>query len=79
MSLPSVDSRTIQLYAHGRRISGYVFRQTPRKVVFNPNGLARGTTYRAVVRGQQDYLGNVGPSFQWSFTTVPKPPKKKHR
>ena len=79
VSPASVDSDTIKLYAHGRRISGYVFRKTSRRVVLNPNGLARGTRYRAVIRGLQDELGNVGPRFQWSFTTVPKAPKKKHR
>jgi endonuclease/exonuclease/phosphatase family metal-dependent hydrolase len=74
----SVDSDTIKVYAHGRRIPGFVARRTTRRVVFNPNRLAKGTEYRVVVRDLRDELGNVGPRFQWSFTTVPLPPKK-HR
>jgi hypothetical protein len=74
----SIDSNTIRVYAHGRRIPGFVAQRSTRSVVFNPTQLAKETTYRVAVGGLQDGLGNVGPEFRWSFTTVPFPPKK-HR
>jgi endonuclease/exonuclease/phosphatase family metal-dependent hydrolase len=75
-STSSVGPDTIRVYANGRRIRGTVVRVSSRRLSFKPSRLARGTRYRVVVRDLRDHLGNFGPRFQWSFTTVAPPPKK---
>lgn len=74
----SISTDTIRAYANGRRIPGTVARVAARRLAFRPNRLLRGTRYRVVVAGQRDRLGNYGPRFQWSFTTVAPSPRKHH-
>lgn len=72
----SITSESVKAYTNGRRIPGRVVRLGPRHLVFRPVRLLRGERYRMVVQGLRDHLGNFGPRFQWSFTTVPRPPRK---
>lgn len=76
----AVDGDTIKLFRTdtGTRIEGRVKRIGPRYVVFDVIGeLKPGKTYRVVVSGQEDRLGNEGPRYSWRFTT--KQAAKKRR
>jgi endonuclease/exonuclease/phosphatase family metal-dependent hydrolase len=76
----SVGQDTIQMFLGQRRIGGFVRQASPRLIKFNPaSRLKRGATYRVVVSGLKDRLGNAGRRYSWSFSTVAQPPRHKHR
>ncbi|MGH2735537.1 MAG: Ig-like domain-containing protein, partial [Actinomycetota bacterium] len=75
----TVTADSIRMFKSGRRVAGRVVRDSARRLILRPaRPLRKGKTYRVVVRGISDALGNIGPRFEWRFKTV-APPKKKRR
>lgn len=65
----SVDSGSIRLFRGDRRLRGQISQPARRVLIFDPaRRLKKGATYRVVVRGLTDVLGNPGPRFAWRFT-----------
>lgn len=77
----SVGDTSIRLFRGSHRVAGRVLNPTRRQVKFNPaSRLREGTTYKVVVSGLRDKLGNKGAAHTWTFTTVLPPPKHhKHK
>lgn len=60
----------IKLFSSGRRVCGDLRLTSARRLTFDPAvRLARRTTYRVVVSGLSDTLGNPGRDFEYRFTT----------
>jgi hypothetical protein len=66
----SANSQSIRLFRGDRPVKGRVSQPRPRVLTFDPvRDLKKGATYRVVVRGLGDVLGNRGPRFAWRFTS----------
>jgi hypothetical protein len=72
----SVGATSVRVFRGDHRIDGSVLQPASTELRFNPSSrLREGTTYKVVVSGLQDKLGNVGKRAVWTFTTVLPPPK----
>lgn len=68
----------LRLVRSGNRVAGTLTQAAPRVLRFTPaSRLRKGTTYRVVVNGTSDVLGNAGPDDSWSFTTVARGKKRR--
>lgn len=66
----SVSSSTMNLYKKGRRLCGSITQQTRRVLALDPCfPLGKKKTYKVVVYGVADKLGNRGIREEWTFTT----------
>lgn len=66
----SVGDRTVRLFLGRKRISGAVTQPAPRVLKLNPRARLRaGRTYRVVIDGITDAIGNRGRRVAWQFTT----------
>ncbi len=77
VDLESIDPARIRIVRVDRAsfVSANVIRNHQRNVLIQPrHKLRKGVTYRVVVTGVRDELGNLGPRVQWQFTTEPPPP-----
>jgi endonuclease/exonuclease/phosphatase family metal-dependent hydrolase len=67
----SVGDNTIKLTLKGRSIAGVVEERSEKTITFDPRSLLKkGKTYKVIVRGVRDSLGNKGKRFDSTFSTV---------
>lgn len=72
------SSSSIRLFRKDRLIAGRAVHRTGRYFTYRPfEKLKKGVTYRVVVRGLRDKLGNRGDRFAWRFIT--EEPKKRRK
>jgi len=65
-----VDQTSVRLMRAGNAMRARVVQTAPRVLQLDPvRKLRRGTTYRVVVQGLSDAVGNRGRSDAWKFTT----------
>lgn len=65
-----VNSHSIRLFRGDRLLKGRVSQPGLRVLAFDPaRRFKKGATYRVVVSGLSDALGNRGPRFAWRFTS----------
>lgn len=77
-----IEADTMRLWQGRRRIPGTTSIAGARLLTLTPfRRLEKGKSYRVVVDGVRDRLGNAGPRVVWRFTTVepPPPPPKRRR
>jgi hypothetical protein len=72
----SVGPTSVRIFRGSNRVNGRVLQPGRRELKFNPSSrLREGTTYKVIVSGLRDALGNRGHRATWTFTTVLPPPK----